>query len=56
MVDDENSVDALIPLWMKVTVGFQEVAIHVATLIVGLALLITIFGVIHLTKEENNDE
>ncbi|MCE7735494.1 MAG: hypothetical protein GPJ54_11490 [Candidatus Heimdallarchaeota archaeon] len=56
VVNEEISIDALLPLWLQVTVGFQEVSIHLATLIVGLALLITIFGVIHLTKEENNDE
>lgn len=56
VVDEENSVDALLPLWIKVNIGFQEVSVHVATLIVGVALLVTIFGVIHLTKEENNDE
>jgi hypothetical protein len=55
-VDKENSVEALIPLWIKVEIGFREVAIHIATLIVGLALLITIFGVIHLTQWSDEDE
>lgn len=56
VVEEENSVDALLPLWINVEIGFQEVSIHIATLIVGLALLVTIFGVIHLTQRRNEDE
>lgn len=55
-VDDENTVDALLPLWMKIEVGFQEVSIHIATLIVGLALVVTIFGVIHLAEGRKDNE
>ena len=55
-VSEENSIDSLLPLWTDIEIGTQKVSIHIATLIVGLALMITIFGVIHLTNGRNENE
>ncbi|MHA2029214.1 MAG: hypothetical protein ACW99A_05135 [Candidatus Kariarchaeaceae archaeon] len=55
-VNDKNSVEGLIPLWINTKIGTQDVAINIATLIMGLALLITIFGVIHLTQRSEENE
>ena len=55
-INEENSIDSLLPLWTDIEIGTQKISIHLTTLIVGLALMITIFGVIHLTNGGKPDE
>ncbi|OLS24352.1 MAG: hypothetical protein HeimC2_22980 [Candidatus Heimdallarchaeota archaeon LC_2] len=55
-INEENSIDSLLPLWTDIEIGTQKISIHLTTLIVGLALMVTIFGVIHLTNGGKADE